>query len=543
MTSKGATTHAKRTGGDFSPRYHRTEPTNAAELRRTTPGLSILAVAIFYLAGPLLIVWELFKPELSVPILLACMMWAFTLARSAVAFDKGRTINSSLLVSLVLLTLCVAWIYFSGIGSYAMCRWDYVKHNIMFSYLLDHKLPIETNWEGRRFILHYSLAYYITPVRLKEAFELLLPHASLNFILFLTYSSAVYFSLWILARGEAMFALVLFFVMSLAGGLDLLGMVAFNVKPIVATLPGLDIGIPMNTEWWGVPYAPQSLTMNLYWAPQHFFAALIGTALVFAFMQFSRPLTVTLVDASIVVAASVFWSPYSALGLAVLTLLKFVIDNDGRLLRKLCQEGVAPLLTFWSLFACAFAAALALAAWLFLAAAVPLSPPRLLINYSNVRAWLLTYSLNYAPLILAFILTCWPHAWGAYRNVGPEQAAYHNVHLTLAACLTASAAILLFTHGYFNDWAMRTTLPLSIALAVALTQVLLGKMKWAYLAGLFAILPLSSASSMSEIALGALAAPNCAPYGAFSLKDIGPLASQYEGRPDSILYRYLVRSR
>jgi hypothetical protein len=350
------------------------------------------------------------------------------------------------------------------------------------------------------------------PVRLKEAFELLLPHASLNFILLLTYSSAVYVSLWILARGEAAFALVLFFVLSLTGGLDLVGMVAFHVKPIVTTLPSLDIGIPMNTEWWGVPYAPQSLTMNLYWAPQHFFSALIGTALVFAFVRSSGPSTVMLVNVSIVIAASVFWSPYTALGLSVLAFLKFAVD-DGRLLPKLRREGVAPLLTFCSLFTCAFAAALALAAWLFLTAAVPLSPPRLLINHSNTRAWLLTYSLNYAPLILAFILTCWPHAWRVCRNVGPEQASYHHVHLTLAACLTASAAILLLTHGNFNDWAMRTTLPLSITLSVALTQVLLGKMKWTYLAPLFAVLALSSASSVSEMALSALAAPNRALWG------------------------------
>jgi hypothetical protein len=156
------------------------EPMEVAKFMKTVPGLSILALAIFYLAGPLLIVRELFKPELSVPILLACTMWAFALARSAIALDKGRTINSSVLFNLLLLTLCVVWIYFSGIGSYAICRWDYVKHNIMFSYLLDHRLPIETDLEGRRFILHYSLAYYITPVRLKEAFELLLPHASLT---------------------------------------------------------------------------------------------------------------------------------------------------------------------------------------------------------------------------------------------------------------------------------------------------------------------------------------------------------------------------
>jgi hypothetical protein len=50
-------------------------------------------------------------------------------------------------------------------------------------------------------------------------------------------------------------------------------MIALNVKPeIVVSIPILNVGIPINIEWWGVPYAPQSLTTNLYWAPQHFFA-------------------------------------------------------------------------------------------------------------------------------------------------------------------------------------------------------------------------------------------------------------------------------
>jgi hypothetical protein len=72
-----------------------------------------------------------------------------------------------------LLALCVAWIYLSGIGSYAACRWDYAKHNLVFSFLLKQKLPIETGFEEHDFILHYTFAYYITPVRLKQAFEAL----------------------------------------------------------------------------------------------------------------------------------------------------------------------------------------------------------------------------------------------------------------------------------------------------------------------------------------------------------------------------------
>ena len=117
-------------------------------------------------------------------------------------------------------------------------------------------------------------------------------------------------------------------------------MIVFGVKPsMAATLPVLGIEVPGNLEWWGVPYAPQSLTANLYWAPQHFFAALIGTALVFAFMRSSRPLAAVSVDVLIVVAACVFWSSYVAVGLAVLALVRLGVDDRVALLRRLRQEG------------------------------------------------------------------------------------------------------------------------------------------------------------------------------------------------------------
>ena len=510
--------------------------------------LSDLALTIFYLTGPLLIISELVLPEISIPILVLFALWAFPLAfpRSAAATGREQAFNPlRLTASLAALALCFVWIYLSGIGSHAICRWDYVKHNLLFSYLLEQKLPIEVDFEGRNFIVHYNLAYYITPVRAKEALENLFNKADLNLILLLTYSTAVFFALRILAGRIAALSLVLFLVLSLVGGWDVLGMIAFKVKPaIAASIPIFDIGIPGNLEWWGIPYAPQSLTMNLYWAPQHFFAALIGTALVFAFMQSCRPAAVVLVDVLTVIAASVFWSPYAAVGLLVLACLKFGIDDHAALPRRLFHEGAAPLLTGRSLPACAFAAALTLAAWVFLTAAVPLSPPRLLVNQANVLPWLLTYTLNYAPLILVLILVLWPHA----RRPDPtcaieEDASSRPLLLMITACLAASAALLLVVHGTFNDWAIRAPLPLSIALAVAVTQVLFAKLKRIYLAVLLGVLALSSASSLSEIAQATLIAPVCAPYGSFSLKDMGPLASQYAGRPDSLLYRYLVRSR
>jgi hypothetical protein len=380
--------------------------------------LSSLTLTIFYLTGPLLITSELLRPEFSIPILLLFVLWVFPLAfparSGAAADDAGRLPILGLTATVVALALCFTWVYLSGIGNFALCRWDYIKHNILFSYLLEQRLPIYIQLDGREYILHYSLAYYITPVRFKYVLRYLVPNVSLNAILLMMYSITLFLALSIFARRRAAFLLVLLSILSLTGGLDVLGMLAFGVKPeTVVSIPFLDISIPRNLEWWGVPYAPQSLTVNLYWAPHHFFGALIGTALLYALVRSSRSAAVVFVEILILVAASAFWSPYVAVGLAALAVLKLSIDDDGTVVRRLRQEGLAPLLSTRGLIACAFAAALSLAAWVFFMAAESLSPPRLLLNKAYALPWLLTYALNYAPLLLALILASWSRAWKA----------------------------------------------------------------------------------------------------------------------------------
>ena len=211
--------------------------------------------------------------------------------------------------SLTAFALCFAWIYYSGIGGFALCRWDYVKHNLLFSYLLEQKLPIYSSIDNHPFILHYSLAYYITPVRLYQTLNLLIPGLSLNYVLVSLYSIVLFSAVNLLARRNPVFLLTLLAV-CLVGGLDVLGMVAFGVKPDrVLSTPWGDISISYNVDWWGVPFAPQSLTTNLYYAPQHFFAALIGTALLYATLRCNRPAALTFLNVVLLIAASVFWSP------------------------------------------------------------------------------------------------------------------------------------------------------------------------------------------------------------------------------------------
>src|SRR5258707_1083045 len=61
------------------------------------------------------------------------------------------------------------WVLDAGIGSFAACRWDYIKHNFIFSSLLQGKLPILIDGGAAgRVPLSYYFAYYIVPVRLSE---------------------------------------------------------------------------------------------------------------------------------------------------------------------------------------------------------------------------------------------------------------------------------------------------------------------------------------------------------------------------------------
>jgi hypothetical protein len=510
--------------------------------------LSRLVLTVFYLTGPLLIVSELFKPVFAVPVILLFLLWVpltFSSRFRPEATERPRPTILSLAAGLFALALSFVWVFFSGIGSYALCRWDYVKHNMLFSYLLDQRLPITILLDGTNHILHYSMAYYITPVRLYQSLAWLVPDASLNFILLIMYSAALFLSFRLLAGRRPVFLLALLAVASLSGGLDLLGMVATGVAPESAPVPSLDIRILYNLEWWGVPFAPQSLTMNLFYAPQHFFGALIGTALLCASLRSDQPLAVSLVEVVIIIAASVFWSPYVAVGLAVLAVvLLFGLDEQGTFFRRMKQEGFAALLPLRGLVSGAFAIALTLAGGLFLTAAVSLSPPRFLVSAAKVLPWSLTYAMNYAPLLVALAFASWPGAWKADRTdaLGNPKRRQRIVRI-LAAGLCASAALLLVTHGLYNDWAMRATLPLSIALAVVLTHVLLGGLAWPYLAVLLTVLVVSSASSLTAFVQSAFMPTHCQSYGRHSLKDMGELKSQYVGRSDSFLYRYFVRSR
>src|SRR5690606_38960749 len=103
------------------------ETGNSTRPRAPWPGTTMWLLG-FYLAGPLLTLGELLHPLLAGLLLLAVALAARTLAVALPAAAQGPPSRLAWLAGGAVVVLAVGWILASGIGSYAFCRSDYVKH-------------------------------------------------------------------------------------------------------------------------------------------------------------------------------------------------------------------------------------------------------------------------------------------------------------------------------------------------------------------------------------------------------------------------------
>jgi hypothetical protein len=524
----------------------------AAPAGATSP-VCCMALILFYFAGPLAIAVELLKPVLSIPIMVLFLFWlrqAWILLspdwpaagnmRKQVRFGWPR--RATIAPAIAVFVLAGGWIYFSGIGSFTYCRFDYVKHNVIFTSLLASHLPIPAG-SASGDMVHYYFAYYIIPVRIFEILQPVFRHLRLEHLTYAIYCLALVGSLRLLALSLRVPAMGLLLLLVFTGGLDIAGRLLLG--PELRQMDGSPFaGIPffVDLDWWGVPYAPQSPTLNLFWAPQHFFGAIIGTALVCYVFALPRPRSVQLLHAACLVAASTLWSPYVAVGLAVLVLGATSKTLLSGTFTSTSSASPATVLRPGFLGSAIFLIVLAAFVVVFFAAANPASPPSLIFAHADFGRWLLSFILRLAPAIAA-LTALWirriRHSPG--RSFGSEQKD-GELARSLAFILAVDAGLLCLTHGIYDDWAMRTTLPISIMISAVLCRFVLARVGDAAKIAVSSLLIFSSASSVNEIAQSAFLPRNCAPYGSYSWNDLGEFAGQYRGRGDSLLYRWLARN-
>jgi hypothetical protein len=192
-----------------------------------------MALSLFYVAGPVIILVELLKPALAIPALALVPLWIHALDSflfsttgrgQAAVLPDGRTGPAHAAWAAQAATVAVGalWIYYSGVGSFAFCRVDYIKHNILFSNLIGNTLPIKLeSGTNAEFILHYYFSYYVIPVRISDGLRTIFDGVDLNYVVFAVYLLAFLASLRLIATCFRLSSLVALVLFAFTGGLDL----------------------------------------------------------------------------------------------------------------------------------------------------------------------------------------------------------------------------------------------------------------------------------------------------------------------------------
>lgn len=494
---------------------------------------------VLYLAGPLLMLVELLHPVLAGALLLAVALAAgplsFELPR-----DPGSAANSvrwrGWLAGGALLALTLAWILASGIGGVTFCRSDYVKHLVMFDALRQGHLPIAVTdpRDQSQQLLHYYFAYYIAPVRLAQVTERLWSALNLDLVIVAYYTLAAWAALKVLARLGGVPPLTLLILLVVTGGFDAVGLWAFGEEAMHdVRLFGLFPAI-YNMEWWGFSAAPQAFTSHLFWAPQHFFGAFIGLPLLLAALRSPASPARALLRLAMVLACAVFWSPYVAVGLALIAGAELLLRRRDSPLPGLIAGGWRTIYgADWrpALATLIFGALAAL----FLQASQSLESPRFVLAEVPLGDWLLTFLLNHAPFIAAAAAAFW-----CARSRGGSTELWRPAALVLLCGLLLEALLLSLIHGRYNDWGMRATLPVLLWMSLPLCRLLLGNLAVPVKALLFLAVGVSSASSIMEIAQSLAFRSPCPAYDAYGFADLETIADQYLADGKSLFYRWLV---
>ena len=368
---------------------------------------------------------------------------------------------ASLFAGVLVLTAVVG---LSGAGGFGIQRWDWSKHNAVLADLIDQAWPPAYRLAAPAgdLALSYYVAYYL-PAAIAGKVS---GWVAANVVLFAWTALGVVLAWqWIVRLGLTTPPIALA-ILVLFSGFDVLG----------AWLAPFDYPGPpqrwwrnFDLEWWrgGLVY-PGNLTLIAY-APHQALggwlaAALSLDALRRGLRRFPHAFTTSL---------CLLWSPFAALGLALLA-AAFVIAGgalrSARRLASICAGQLSP--ASW-----AAVAGVGLPVLLYFAARSTTPPlPEYLSASTEARdaarlaflpatlgparfawEWLVFLGLEMLPLVGAIAI-----GFMLARQKAPAARRFDR-RLLVAACLVL-ATIPCVAYGFYNDWAMRVSIPALFAL-------------------------------------------------------------------------------
>ncbi|MBI1373051.1 MAG: hypothetical protein GC159_09845 [Phycisphaera sp.] len=365
------------------------------------------------------------------------------------AIDEPRvTVRSLLLAAIpVMLALLIC-----GSGGWGLEDVDWLKHNAVLMDLIRHDWPVTYYTTSGPVTLVYYVAYYLPAAVVGKLFG----WTAANHTLWLTTVVGTMIALgWfiLLTRGRRpVFCSVVFVLFS---GMDVIG------QPIVPLIVGAAINPHgwEHIEWWsGVSQCPSTLT-QLFWTPQHAVTSWLCTAMTLDAIHRRDPRF----PGVFLLAMGLLWSPMVIIGLAPFIALQWFVQ-PGAFNARL-RTLVAPLNLTGVILGGLLVA-------YFLQRAVPFDIPKdydianplpngfVLTMLPVERIWLflapyaLFVVLEFALLIVACFFTL------------RRDADLRVNRVLLAACLALMTLAPLYRYGYFNDLAMRGSMPALFIVAV-----------------------------------------------------------------------------
>ncbi|MBN1303608.1 MAG: hypothetical protein JXA13_04170 [Anaerolineales bacterium] len=337
----------------------------------------------------------------------------------------------------------LAWVFLSGTGGFGLQNGDYHASNALFKALIDTPWPLQAVVDHQMYKIVYYVAYYLPAAAVGK----LLGWGAANVFIFLWTVIGIFLSFswfWKVSAvkkdWKQLLALAVLFC--LASGMDWYGYYILHHNPF-------ELG--KHIERWTTFYLQYtSQTALLFWVPQHTIAAWLITGLTIDSLHCPQQFKYL----GMAIAASMLWSPFGVVGVALYLLIVGMI----LLVRKAWQALFNPQSLVFNLFSIW----LAFVNMLYLSSNEYEFPNDWMWNVIDDKAeligeWLAFWLLEFGLLVMV-VLVLMLVLKKTGKFVQPQAGSGAPLYLFFAA-IVILIVLPTYKMGYNNDFVMRVSIP------------------------------------------------------------------------------------